>query len=210
MMESFFIKQKGLTLIETIVFLAIFVFALTALSGFLIYTYRAQEFSLAQASAISSARQGVSQITKELREAIQSDSGTYLLESCQDFEIVFYSDIDQDDQVEKIRYFLEDEQLKKGIVKPAGQPVDYSGPEEIRIVSRYVKNATSSPLFVYYDQTYAGQETGLPLDTPVAGDLLDEVTLIGVKMEVDVNPERAPMILDIRAKSQLRNTKQNY
>ena len=197
-------------MIETVVFLAIFVFALTALSGFLIYTYRAKEFSLAQALAISSARQGVSQIGKELREAIQSDSGTYLLESCQSFDLVFYSDIDKDDQVERVHYFLEDEQLKKGTIQPSGQPVAYSEPEEIRTVSRYVKNSTSSPLFCFYDQTYAGQETDLPLDAPLAGHLLDEVTLIEIKLKVDVNPERAPMILNIKTKSQLRNTKQNH
>jgi len=208
MMKSSSAKQKGLTLIETVVFLAIFVFALTVLSGFLIYTYRAQGFSLAQASAIDSARRGVSQITKEIREAIQSDSGTYLLESCRDFELIFYSDIDKDDQVERVRYFLEEEQLKKGVSKPAGQPVDYSGSEEIRIVSECVKNTSSTPLFYYYDQSYAGQETDLPLETPVAGDLLDEVTLIGIKMKIDINPERAPNVLDIQSKSQLRNTKQ--
>jgi len=44
----------------------------------------------------------------------------------------------------------------------------------------------------------------------VAGDLLDEVTLIGIKMKIDINPERAPNVLDIQSKSQLRNTKQNY
>lgn len=203
-------KQKGLTLIETVVFLAIFVFALTALSGFLIYFYRVQGFSLAQASAIDSARQGVSQMTKEIREAIQSDSGAYLLESCQDFELIFYSDIDKDEQVERVRYFLEDEQLKKGVIKPTGWPVDYSGPEEIKIVSRHVKNATSTPLFYFYDRTYAGQETDSPLETPVASDLLDEVTLIGIKMQIDVNPERTPKVLNIQSKSQLRNTKQNY
>ncbi len=203
-------SQKGLTLIETVVFLAIFVFTLTALSGFLIYTYRAKEFSMAQALAISSARQGISQIGKEAREAIQSDSGTYLLESCQDFDLIFYSDIDKDDQVERVHYFLENEQLKKGTIQPSGQPVAYSGPEEIKIISNHLKNTTSSPLFYFYDRTYSGQESDLPLATPVSGDLLDEVSLIGIEMKVDVNPERAPMVLNIKTKSQLRNTKQNY
>jgi len=203
-------KQRGFTFIETLVVLGIFIFALTAVNGFMIYAYRAKGFSLAQALAIDSARNGVNKLTKELREAIQSDSGTYLLASGDDFEIIFYSDIDKDDQVKRVRYFLEEEKLKKGMIKPSGNPVDYSGPEEIKIISDYVKNTSSTPLFYFYDQTHAGKETDLPLATPVPGDILDEITLIGIKMAVDVNPERAPGVLEIESKVQLRNTKQNY
>ncbi len=203
-------KKRGFTLIETLVVLGIFILALGAVNGFLIYAYRAKDFSLAQALAIDSARNGINKLTEELREAIQSDSGTYLLESGQNFEIIFYSDIDKNDQVERVRYFLEDEELKKGVIEPSGTPVDYSGPEKIKIVSDYVKNTSSIPLFYFYDQAYAGKETDLPLITPVTGDLLDEITLIGFKMEIDVNPERGPKILDIESKVQLRNTKQNY
>jgi prepilin-type N-terminal cleavage/methylation domain-containing protein len=202
-------KKTGFTLIEAMIALAIFIFALGAVSGFLIYSYRAQKFSLAQALVTESARQGVKQLTKELREAIQSDSGQYLLESAQDFEVIFYSDIDQDDQVERIRYFLENEQLKKGVINPSGQPIDYSGPEQVKTISSYLKNTSSTPLFYFYDQTYAGQETDLPLDSPVPGDILDEISLVGIKMAIDVNPGRAPEILNIESKIQLRNTKQN-
>jgi len=202
-------KQRGFTLIETLVVLGIFILALGAVNGFLIYAYRAKGFSLAQAMAIDSARNGVNKLTKELREAIQSDSGTYLLASGEDFEIIFYSDIDENDQVERVRYFLEDEELKRGVINPSGEPIDYSGPEEIKIISDYVKNTSSTPLFYFHDQTYAGKETDLPLTTPVPGDILDEITLIGIKMTVDVNPDRAPRILEIESKAQLRNTKQN-
>jgi len=203
-------KQSGFTIIETLVVLGIFILAMGAVSGFIIYAYRAKSFSMDQAMAIDSARNGINKLTKELREAIQSDSGTYLLESGEDFEIIFYSDIDKDNQVERVRYFLEDEELKKGVINPAGEPIDYSGPEEKKIVSKYVKNTSSNPLFYFYDQTYAGKETDIPLSTPIPGDILDEITLIGVKMAIDVNPHRAPRVLEIESKIQLRNTKQNY
>jgi len=203
-------NQRGFTLIETLVVLGIFILALGAVSSFIIYAYQAKGFSLAQALAIDSARNGVNKLTKELREAIQSDSGTYLLESGEDFEIIFYSDIDKDDQVERVRYFLEEEELKKGVINHSGEPIDYSGPEEKKIISKYVKNTSSTPLFYFYDQTYAGKETDLPLATPVPGDILDEITLIGIKIAVDVNPDRAPRVLEIESKVQLRNTKQNY
>ncbi|MFH0906838.1 MAG: hypothetical protein V1829_01135 [bacterium] len=165
---------------------------------------------MSKALVIDSARRGTYNIARELREAIQSDSGTYLLESCDDFELIFYSDIDKDNQVERIRYFLEDEKLKKGVINPAGNPVDYTEEEQIDIISYYLKNNEETPLFYFYDKTYSGKETDLALDSPIPGDLLDEVTLIGIKLKIDVNPERAPEILDIETKVQLRNTKQNY
>jgi hypothetical protein len=208
MKKSFVSKQDGLTIIEVIITLAIFVFSLITISGFLIYSYRAKDFSLSKAMNIDNARKGINGLARELREAIQSDSGTYLLESCDDFEIIFYSDIDKDIQVERIRYFLEDEKLKKGIIQPSGTPVNYDGAEDIRDISFHVLN-TSTPLFLFYDQAYSGQETDLPLSTPVAGNILDEVSLVGIGMEIDVNPGRAPEILKIKSKVQLRNIKQN-
>jgi len=202
-------KNNGFTLIETLVVLGVFIFALGAVTSFLIYTYKAENYSVTQALAIDSARKGVNNFTKEIREAIQSDSGTYLLEKCEDFEVIFYGDIDSDNDIEKIHYFLEDEKMKKGVINSSGSPAVYTSEEEIKIISNYVKN-TTTPLFYFYDSTFSGKEDDLPLTTPVPGDLLNEITMIGIEMKVDVNPLRAPKILEIKSKIQLRNTKQNY
>jgi type II secretory pathway pseudopilin PulG len=203
-------NKNGFTLIETILFIVIFTLALGAISSFAIYAYRAKDFSWAKAVAIDNAQKGIEKISKEIREAIQSDSGTYLLESADNFEIIFYSDIDKDDYVERVRYFLQDETLKKGVIKPAGDPINYSGTEDIKNVSHYVKNATSTPLFYFYNKNYSGKPSDLPLTTPIANKSIDEVTLVGIQIEIDVNPQRSPEILTIRSKTQLRNTKQNY
>jgi len=202
-------KNNGFTLIETLVVLGIFVFALGAVTSFLIYTYRAENFSVTQALAIDSARKGINGFTKEIREAIQSDSGTYLLEKCEDYEIIFYGDIDEDDNVERVRYFLENEEMKKGIINPSGSPAVYTSEEEIKTISTYVRN-TTTPLFYFYDSTFSGKEEDSPLTTPVSGDSLDEITMVGIEIKVDVNPLRAPRILEIKSKIQLRNPKQNY
>jgi len=202
-------KDNGFTLIETLVVLGIFVFALGAVTSFLIYAYKAENFSVTQALAIDSARKGVNTFTKEIREAIQSDSGAYLLEKCEDFEIIFYGDIDKDDNVERVRYFLEDEKIKKGVIDPSGSPSVYTSEEEIKTISTYVRN-TTTPLFYFYDSSFSGKEEDLPLTTPVLGDSLDEITMIGIELKVDINPFRAPKILEIKSKIQLRNTKQNY
>jgi len=45
-------------------------------------------------------------MTKELREARMGDDGSYIIEKAEDYEIVFYSDIDKDGDTEKVRYFV--------------------------------------------------------------------------------------------------------
>ena len=201
-------KRNGFTLIETLVLLGVFILVIGVLMNFLIYTYKSENFSTNKAMAINNAHKGINNFTKEIRDAIQSDSGTYLLEKCEDFEVVFYSDIDKDNGVEKVRYFLEDEKMKKGIINPSGSPIVYTE-EEIKIISNYVKN-TTTPLFYFYDSTFSGKEEDLSLGTPVTSDLLDEITMVGIKMKIDIDPFRSPKILEIKSKIQLRNTKQNY
>ena len=45
-------------------------------------------------------------MVKEIREARTSDDGSYPIEKARDKEFIFYSDIDKDGEVERVRYFL--------------------------------------------------------------------------------------------------------
>lgn len=208
--RQLFSSKRGFTLVEVLVVIGVFALVFGAINGLLYYSYTAKGFSLGKAIAIDSAYRGVKQLGKELREAIQADDGSYLLSGCADFEIIFYNDMDQDDQVEKIRYFLEptEEKLKKEIIEPIGQPPLYPAAGETKTVSSFVKN-TSTPVFYCYDRAYAGQAEETAMATPVPHDTLNDVGMIGFLLLIDVEPERAPKILEIRSKAQLRNTKQN-
>ncbi|MDD5032952.1 MAG: prepilin-type N-terminal cleavage/methylation domain-containing protein [Candidatus Pacebacteria bacterium] len=99
-------SKKGFTLIETVIAIAIFALAMTAVSSFILMLYRSQHYSWEQSIAVDEARKGVETMIKELREAHEGDDGSYVIEKADDKEIVFYSDIDQDDETERVRYFL--------------------------------------------------------------------------------------------------------
>ena len=189
-----------------LIVMAIFVLSIETVSAFLIYSYRGTNYTLAKALSVENARKGTVQIVKEIKEAMPSDAGGYFLEKADDFEIVFYSNIDKTDEVERIRYFLEGEKMKRGIIKPSGSPLGYTGAEEIKTISSYVKN-TTTPLFYYYDQTYAGKETDLPLTTPVPTENLDDVSLVGVKVviETNIDPRLPTEIMTIESKAHFRN-----
>jgi prepilin-type N-terminal cleavage/methylation domain-containing protein len=98
--------NKGFTLIETIIVIAVFVFALGAVVGFIIMGYRGQAYSMEQSQAVEEARRGVETMIKEIREARMGDDGSYILEKAEDYEIIFYSDIDNDGETERVRYFI--------------------------------------------------------------------------------------------------------
>ncbi len=98
--------SRGFTLIEVLTALAVFVIALGAVTGFVLMSYRAQSYTFEQAVAIDEANKGIETMVKELREARSGDDGAYILEKADDYEIIFYSDIDKDGAVERVRYFV--------------------------------------------------------------------------------------------------------
>lgn len=98
--------KRGFTIIETLVAIAVFILAMGAVSLFIIMAYRSQTYIWQQSRAVDEARKGVETMVKELREAREGDDGSYPLEKSEDKEIIFYSDIDQDEQTERVRYFL--------------------------------------------------------------------------------------------------------
>jgi prepilin-type N-terminal cleavage/methylation domain-containing protein len=99
-------KIKGFTLVETMVAIAVFTLIMGAASAFVISSYRVHEYTWDQSKAIDEARKGIELMTKEIREARTGEDGSYPLERAEEKQVVFYSDIDNDEKTEKVRYFL--------------------------------------------------------------------------------------------------------
>jgi len=99
-------NKTGFTLIESLVAIAIFTLAMGAVVSFIIITYRSHAYTFQQSMAINEAKKGVETMVKELREAKMGDDGSYIIEKAEDYEIIFYSDIDKDGATERVRYFI--------------------------------------------------------------------------------------------------------
>jgi type II secretory pathway pseudopilin PulG len=102
--------KNSFTLIETVVTIFIFALAMGAISGLVMMSYRTHSFTWQEAAAIGEARKGIETMVKEIREARVGDDGAYIIEKAEDYEFIFYSDVDKDEAVERVRYFI----------KPAG------------------------------------------------------------------------------------------
>lgn len=182
---------------EMIVVIAIIATAGVALVGAIQYFYRSNAFILEQTAALESARRGHAFTLQNLREASYGDDGSYLITSAGTSTITFYADIDKDGGIERIRAYRTSTTLYRGITNSNGNPANYTGqPESVETIAVYVKNATSTPIFTYYDQD--GTLLTYPID-------LAEVVSVGVRLDVDLNPNRLPNIFTLIGTSTLRN-----
>jgi len=98
--------MRGFTLVETLVVIAIFALIMGALAGSIVMLYRTYGYTWQQSIAIDEARRGIEIMVKEIRGARSGDDGSYPIEKTEDKEFIFYSDIDRDGKVERVRYFL--------------------------------------------------------------------------------------------------------
>lgn len=188
--------RQGLTIVEMLVSIAIFIVVMITISGLVIYFYRGNSYVIQQSFAVNSARKGVEFAVRQIREATYSDTGAYPVINVQAQSFSFYSDIDKDNNVEKVRYFLEGTDFKKGEIEASGDPPVYHDVDEaIIVISDNVRNGLEN-VFTYYNASST---------EVVYFDDLSEIKLVTVRLIVNVDPFRAPGEFTLMSSAQLRN-----
>lgn len=98
--------KAGFTLVETLVSISIFVIILGGVISSIFLIYRTQGYTQEESMAINEARRGLDTMVKDIRKAQTGEDGSYLIERAADKEFIFYSDVDNDDKAERVRYFI--------------------------------------------------------------------------------------------------------
>lgn len=190
---------RGISLVETIVVLTLFLLLMLAVSESIASFYRLNAYTIAQAYQVTTARIGVDQLVRDLREMTFADDGTFPLVSMGTSSIAFFSDIDRDNSVEYVTYALEGTTLIKRIYNATGSPPTYSTstPQETDTLSEYVQNALQRiPIFVYYEAN------GTPATSTT---LISDIRYIKVNVVVNIDPVRDPGEYVLRSSAALRN-----
>ncbi len=194
-------NKKGFTLIEAMFAVSIMVIFFALATNFLNQGFKSTRFGSEQEIAVSNARKVTPIMVSEIREAVASDRGDYCLDIVNSQELSFYSNIDDDEEVEKVRYFLDNNVLKKGIIKPVNNPAEYlSANEDIEEIANYVNNQ-SEAIFTYYDV-----DNNL-ITNPSSNK--NAIRLIHISLKINVTPEIAPNDVYVEMDAQLRNLKDN-
>lgn len=140
----------------------------------------------------------------EIRAARVAENGAYPIETATDTEFTFYSDYDTDGQTERMRYFLDGTDFKRGIIEPVGSPAVYdSGTESITTIATGI-DISAGYIFQYYDENYDGSTD--PLTQPVS---IEDVRLIDIALTIDTDPLKLPEPITISTQVSIRNLKSN-
>jgi len=175
---------------------------LLAITNAIITFYQSNRYTLEQMSQLDSARKGVTSMVTAIREATYSDTGSYPIEAAGLNSITFYSDIDNDSTMERVRYFLSGNNFQQGIVKPSGSPAVYNlATETITIIAEYIRNAENGiNIFEYRDTN------GSIMSEPFS---LVAIRYAKVNLIVNVNPATMPNEFTLRSSATIRNIKSN-
>lgn len=199
-------KLSGFTLIELIITTAILSFFISGLVAFDRLLSESQTLISQSSESFNEANIGVEAMIKEMRNAKYSDNGAYPISLVEDQQIVFYSNIDNDPDVEKIRYFVENNELKRGVINPVGNPATYPAEnEQVNLVINFVQNQ-SNPVFYYYNGDWPTDTVNNPLPAPAR---LADTKMIKVVLTINPKPTRPESQYTIESYAQIRNLKTN-
>ncbi len=206
MKDFFSTSLRAMTLIETLVAIGVALIAMEGFTFLFLKTWDTNKFVLEEGLASAAASRATNKIVIQLRAVQQADNGDYPIESADDFDLVFYCDVDDDGVVEKVHYFLDqaNDQLKMGVSNPlATDPITYpSSDSTVTVVTNYVVNDTDNPIFYYYNDDYPGDTVNNPLSTPTN---VGDIQMVQVHLYVNINPVHAPDNINIESFVDLRN-----
>ncbi len=198
-------QKKGFTIAEFIVTIAILSFLTYTVS-----TFQRDVFSLStnlqsSLNAQLEARHLIKTMISELRKMTPSANGSYPIELASSTGITFYSDVGNNGTIDRVRYYLHNKTIRKGVTPPTGSPAVYSAGNEVTTtLLNYVIASSTLPIFQYYTSNYSG--TTSPISMPPN---ISTIRLIKVTVIIDTDPNRSPTPIISTSQVNLRNLKDN-
>ncbi len=195
----------GFTLIEIIVVIGIMGLISTGVIALVSSVFVQSTKQGTSIADTDQARKLSMKFTQELRNGIYGENGAYPLNSAGNQEIIFFSDVNNDGLVDRVRYYLSNGSLYKGVVVPTGTPYTYNLANEVATkIQSNVANG-SNPLFYYYTDTYDGT-SGTALAQPVN---VAQVNFVKLSLTIYNKAASANTTYTITGGSSIRNLKTN-
>ena len=200
MAKLLFKSQRGFTLLEILVAMGIFLLVLFVVTTFGLDVATFGGFLGENLNSQHELQQAFKQMRSEIRSLGPASNGSYSVESATAISFVFFSNIDNDNLFERVRYFLDGTTLKRGVIEPTGDPLVYLlADEQIREVAHNIVN-DPAVIFSYYPQEASGE--GVPLVFPVDQTM---VHLVKISLTVDADPLQLPAPTSLAMTVALRN-----
>lgn len=197
-------NRKGLTIIETLVAIAIFVIGIEGVTLLFAKSWKANSFAFEMGQSAFAVSQGTNKISGYIRKARQGDDGSYPVKSADDNDLVLYSDFDKDGITERLHFYYSGGKIYMGVTDPTGGiPKTYpAGDQTIQTISENIVNNASTPVFYYYNKDYPGDSVNNPLSSPVN---VSQVRLMKIYLQININPYSAPDNIEQQTFVEIRN-----
>lgn len=200
------ISNSGFSLVEILISVFITGLVIVGILTFAVYYFRSYSFSFEELEEINQAQSGLTTMIREIREARISDAGGWPIVQADGNTFVFYSDITNDGRSDRVRYFLQNGELKKGVIEPTQVPVTYpTANEQIKTIASSIDNGTSQ-FFTYYNGSWPADTANNPL--PQANRLLN-TRYVSVYLKINVDPENGAQPIELRSGVSIRSLKDN-
>lgn len=199
------LKTKGFTLVEMLISIFIISVLTVTVNRFATDVFSLNYFIQGGLNTQMDSRRIVKVMVTELREAGPSALGAYPIAVASSTGVTFYTDVNNDGLRDRVRYFVNGTNLRRGVVYPTGSPLSYVDASEqlTTVISGFV-SSTTLPLFQYYPSNYAG--TSSPLSIPVD---IPSIRLVKITVIIDKDPNKSPVKVITGSQVNIRNLKDN-
>ncbi len=198
------LRIKGMTLVELLIALAIFMIVIVTVGAFEVNVFSYQGSVSGSFTTAQDAQILLKTILTELRSAAPGANGAYPIITAGTSSLSFFSDPDNDGLTEEITYSYIQNTLYRAVIVPTGTPYSYStSNQSTSSLLTNVANTASTSIFEYYDQNYTG--TSSPLSVPVN---IPSIRLIQINLTLDTNQSKLPA-RTYTTQVSLRNLKTN-
>jgi prepilin-type N-terminal cleavage/methylation domain-containing protein len=196
--------NKGFTLVETLMAIAIFTIGISATVVVFSKTIKSKAYALEMGKSSFVVSRSMGDLTQYLRRARQSDAGSYPIVSADDNDLVVYSDYDKDGKTERLHVYLLNNRVYLGICEPSETfPPAYAAGDGTTIeLAKQIVNTPSDAMFSYYNSEYPENTTDNPVATPAD---VSEIRLIRMFLKINIDPNRAPDNIQQETFVEIRN-----
>ncbi len=197
-------KIKGLTLIETLVAIAIFAIGMVGFSTLFVNAWRNNAYTIEMGQSNLVISQGISKMAGYIRKARQGDDGSYPIKSAGSNDLIIYSDYNEDGITERLHFYYANGTIFMGIATPTGtMPKIYpANDQQVIVIATKIVNTTSEPIFYYFNKNYPGDTANNPVSIPVD---ISTVRLVEIHLKININPNRAPDNIEMQSFVEIRN-----
>jgi prepilin-type N-terminal cleavage/methylation domain-containing protein len=197
---------SGFTLIELMLAMILFATVSAGVTAFAAYYFNNYSFSFEENQSVGLAQSALTRMIRDIREARVSEAGSWPIVAANDDSFTFYSDVDNDNLSDQVRYFMNGSNLHKGVIKPTLSPISYPAANEaISIIATNIDTG-GGPIFRYYNGNWPADQINNPLSQ---SSRQYGTRYVLVYFKINIDPARGSLPFELTTGVTLRNIKDN-